>query len=411
LSTVVQQAEYCDTVEAAEKFRAAICDSGLHPPETIVDDGKLHRFASNGKRGDDAGWYFFYTDGIPAGAFGCWRSGVKQNWRASIGRSLTLQEVSEHRVREASIKLERDAEKSRQRAKARETAVEVWRAAKPAADDHPYLMQKGVKAHGLREYDGALVIRVTEDAELHSLQFVEADGSKRFLTGGRVRACYFPIGEPGDTLCIVEGYATGASVHEATEFAVAAAFNAGNLLPVSRALRSKYPETRLIVCADDDTRTDGNPGMTKAREAAAAAGAMLAVPDFGDERPEGSTDFNDLARSAGLEAVRRCIEEAESVAEDWPEPQPLPNVLPSVESLGLAMLPKAFARWVEDVSARMQAPPDYAAVGLMVALGTVVGRQIAIRPKATDDWTVVANLWGGIVGRPGVLKTPLFSDI
>ena len=78
-------------------------------------------------------------------------------------------------------------------------------------------------------------------AALHSLQFISREGDKRFLIGGRVSGCYFPIGKPDGALCIAEGYATGASIHEATGTAVAVAFNAGNLLPVASALRAKFP--------------------------------------------------------------------------------------------------------------------------------------------------------------------------
>jgi hypothetical protein len=138
--------------------------------------------------------------------------------------------------------------------------------------------------------------------------------------------------------------------------------------------------------------------------------ALLAIPDFGKSRPEHVSDFNDLYLHAGPEAVRESIEAAKPVSEQWPEPQPVPDFTQDVEPFDLQLLPKAFAPWVEDVSDRMQAPPDYAAVGLMVALGAVVGRQIAIRPKAADDWSVVPNLWGGIVGRPGVMKTPALQE-
>jgi putative DNA primase/helicase len=113
-------------------------------------------------------------------------------------------------------------------------------------------------------------------------------------------------------LLIAEGYATACSLHEATGFPVAAAMNAGNLLNVAKAWRAKYPRMRIVICADDDTETAGNPGMTKATEAARAVGALLAVPDFGPDRPDRSSDFNDLHALDGLDALRRCIEAATS---------------------------------------------------------------------------------------------------
>jgi len=90
------------------------------------------------------------------------------------------------------------------------------------------------------------------DQTLHSLQLIGANGEKRFLPGGRKRGCYFPIGTPEGVLCIAEGFATAASIHESTGHAVAAAFDAGNLIEVARALRGKFPQLNLVVCADDD---------------------------------------------------------------------------------------------------------------------------------------------------------------
>lgn len=89
---------------------------------------------------------------------------------------------------------------------------------------------------------------------------------------------------------------------------MAVAFDAGNLLTVSKALHEKFPEQQLILCADNDYQTEGNPGMTKAKEAAQAIGGLLAIPDFGTDRPDGATDFNDLHQAQGLPAVARCID-------------------------------------------------------------------------------------------------------
>ena len=107
-----------------------------------------------------------------------------------------------------------------------------------------------------------------------------ADGRKTFLTGGRKRGCYYAIGRPVDALCIAEGYATAATIHEATGQATACAFDAGNLEPVARALRGKFPRSRITVCADNDAGTQGNPGVRYAEAAARAVRGFLAVPSF-----------------------------------------------------------------------------------------------------------------------------------
>jgi len=305
------------------EFLAAIRAADLTPPESIISDGKLHRYASNGKAGDAAGWYVYHDGPIPSGVFGDWRTGLKKSWRADIGRELTPEEEAKDKARIASMRREREAEAAKLHAEAKDTAQEIWQAAPPATDAHPYLIKKGVKSYGLRLFAGTgeLIVPMSEGGTLlHSLQFIKPDGDKRFLFGGNVKGCYFPIGKPDGALCIAEGYATGASIHKATKYAVAIVFNAGNLLAVAKSLRAEHPDIKIILCADDDASTPGNPGLTKARQAAQAVGGFLAIPDFGDDRPEKVTDFNDMAALCGLKAVSVRIKAAPK-AEEQAEPK------------------------------------------------------------------------------------------
>jgi putative DNA primase/helicase len=403
--------------EAIEQFRAVINTAGLHPPKFIEPDGKLHRFASNGKRSDDAGWYVFHDDGIPAGSFGDWRSGLNETWRANIGRRLSPREETACQARVNAMRREREAEDAKRKVEASATAARIWQAAGSAPEDHPYLRQKGIKAHGLRVHDGKLAVPMYDDAGLHSLQFIAPNGDKQFLTGGRVSGCCFIIDQPSDVICVAEGYATGASIHEATGYAVAVAFNAGNLPSVARLLRSQFPNMRLTICADDDASTPGNPGLTKAREAAQAVAGLLAVPDFGSNRPEGLSDFNDLYRHAGPGAVCDSIERAavidSGVAENgtaWPEPKPIIAELKPVPAFNAdTLLPGALRAWIMDEAERMPCSPDYIAAAALVAIGSMIGARCAIKPKALDPWAIIPNLWGGIVGPPSALKSPAWG--
>lgn len=236
------------------QFRSAIESAGLIPPDMIEPDGKLHRFPSNGKRGDDAGWYVLHVDGVPAASFGDWRAGQSQVWRADIGRKLTSAEEAAHLARVKEIQREREAEEIKRRAGAREKAAAIWAGATPCTA-HGYLTVKGIQAHGARLSRNCLVLPIRDEAGvLHSLQFIDADGNKKYLAGGRIRGGYFAIGKPADVLCLCEGFATGASVHESTGHAVAVAFDCGNLLPVAKALQAKLPAVRLVVCADNDLK-------------------------------------------------------------------------------------------------------------------------------------------------------------
>lgn len=152
-------------MSAGEDPRAAFCEAirqaGLTPPEAIEPDGKLHRFASNGRRGDDAGWYIFHLDGIPAGAYGYWRSGISETWRADIGRDLTPAELAAHQAKVDAARREREAEDARRKAEAAKQARSVWAAATPLREPHPYLARKGIAAvPELREIHADTVLEI-----------------------------------------------------------------------------------------------------------------------------------------------------------------------------------------------------------------------------------------------------------
>lgn len=290
-------------------FRDAIRAAGMSPPESI-EPGRFHRFPGDGKgNGNTAGWCKLFED-ERGGIYGDFSTGVVESWQAKPGRQLTLAEREAFRRNVEQAKAKADAERQAEQASAARIASERWEAASPADPAHPYLNVKGVKPYGIRQDGEALLIPLRASGELQSIQSIAPDGSKRFLAGSRATGCHFSIGNPDCTLCIAEGYATGASIFDATGYAVAVAFNARNLGAVARELRGKLPDVRIILCADDDYRTEGNPGIREATKAARAVGGLLAIPDFGDDRPDGATDFNDLARHEGADAIKRALASA-----------------------------------------------------------------------------------------------------
>ncbi len=418
-------------MSAIDQFTQAMVSAGIVVPPEIYADGKLHRFSTSGARSDDSGWYVLHDDGVAAGAFGCWRSGQSQNWSAKADTDMTQTEREALKARIQAMKAQRDADKAQRQRDAAQAANHRWQAATPVSW-HPYLENKGVQANGLKaEGDGLLIPMRDTAGALCSLQVIAPDGSKRFQPGGKVAGCYHAIGKPNGPLVVCEGYATGASIHEATGHAVAIAFNAGNLLAVARALHAKYPTLRLVVAADDDWRTEGNPGLTKAREAAQAVGGLMAVPRFPEGRGEKDTDFNDLHQAQGLEAVAACMaaavasahadsgpafpplqESGALTASTWPEPREIKTELPPAPRFDAhALLPKPLADFVLDEADRMPCAPDYIAAALIVCLGSVLGARCAIKPKRRDDWIVTPNLFGGIVGDPSTKKSPAMGTV
>jgi len=188
-------------------------------------------------------------------------------------------------------------------------AAWIWKEAKAPNPEHPYLVAKGIPARGLREYKERLLPPPYRAGELVSLQFIGADGAKRFLSGGNIEGGYASIsgGSPArERIIIAEGFATAASLHAATGLPVVVAFNAGNLGPVARVIRAKYPNAEIVIGADNDQWTviRGKPvnvGIEKAKLAVDAVGGKASWPVFSADDPEEPTDWNDYCLRHGHE--------------------------------------------------------------------------------------------------------------
>ena len=262
----------------------ALAAAGLAPakPLALVGDGKLIRYRiESDKAGSKNGWIVFHDHPAPAGAFGSWKTGESHAWRAASDKQATPAERADMQRQLRAAQAARAAEQVKVHANARHRAAKLWATARPATNAHPYLQRKAIHAYGIRQLRDMLLVPARDvHGELHTLQFISADGSKRYLTGGRIAGCYFAIGKPRDRLLLAEGLATGSTLHQATGDAVAVCFSCGNLLQVAKALRSKFPRICLVLCADNDQDTAGNPGVTYAKAAAMAVGGFLAVPQF-----------------------------------------------------------------------------------------------------------------------------------
>lgn len=229
-------------------------------------------------------------------------------------------------------------------AKAKETAQGIWNRSAPARADHPYLIAKGITSAaavaGLRQNsyrgDDNLVVPLYYDGEIVNVQSINQDGHKRFLSGGQVKGGYAVVGNAGqfsDGIVIAEGYATAASIHQATGKPVIVAFNAGNMVTVSERLAQKLPaDVPVMLAVDNDA---SQTGIHKAQQAAAFFGgrAVAVQPEFtmtqiqAYQKANGlnlPSDFNDLHQLAGIEAVREKVEAA------FRRPEPAPETAQTV---------------------------------------------------------------------------------
>ncbi|MGQ8916036.1 VapE domain-containing protein [Pseudomonas lundensis] len=305
-------------------------DHGLEPAQPLTF-GKLTRCKTTQDKGKEKnGWYVIHehrtekNEILIFGSFGDWRTGDSNKIKVKPGR-MSQEERDVMRARQEDAK----------RRAAEVAANAARRAANRAAGLFKRMPEKGRSAYlerkqiiGIRvryaPRTGALLIPMTTARDqIVGLQVIypekQADTGrdKSYWPHGMSKeGAYHLIGphpEPGEPVLVCEGYATGASLHMATSFAVAIAFDAGNLSAVAKAMRERFPGRALIVCRDDDWKTKRpngepwNPGEEKGSNAALIVGGQVVGPIFSGEREIKWTDFNDLHCAEGLDAVRRQV--------------------------------------------------------------------------------------------------------
>ncbi|MBA2482864.1 MAG: DUF3987 domain-containing protein [Nitrosomonas sp.] len=421
-------------MDIIKEFTSAMQSTGMRVPTRILADGKIHRFnPKNGNGNKKDAWYVLYKDGIPAGAFGNWKTGEKHFWCSKSLNELSIEEHKAQRLRITEINEQRNKENAAMHETARNKAAELWELAGTVDGKHPYLVAKQVKPIGIKQLGNALVVPL-RDAKgvLHSLQFIRPNGSKRFLTGGQKKGGFAMLGKFSQTICICEGWATGSSIFEATGYSVAVAFDTGNLLPIAQALRKKYPDSKIVICADDDYKTDSNPGTTAARATAQAIDGLLAIPFFDKNRPKESTDFNDLHQKYGLDAVKRqtidsiqfpmadygrdknnatdaILEGHLQQTNEWP-PLLLPGTI-KLPEIGADILPGWAGDMVKALAEEFQVSESAIVLVALSMIATTAQGRFEVAPRGHISYTEVICLWVLILLRSGSNKTQILNKL
>jgi len=310
-----------------DALRSACAEVGIIFRD-VPADGRWHETDVDGdRRGLGNGRIKLFPDG--AGGIVCNWKGETRPFFADDDSALTEAERAERDRKRRDLIRQTQQEETRRRAEAARKAMAIWEAAQ-SVDVHPYLTRKGVKATpALREIftdqaaailgyrpqangeplTGRLLVAPIEiGGRISTAELIDEAGRKAAIAGGAKAGGYWaaqplPDGQgDGLTLLIGEGVATVLSATEATGYPGIAALSCGNLSKVAGTMCERYSAARLVILADL-----GN-GQRDAEEAARSVGGWLALPDFGPNRPDGATDFNDMAARCGLEAVRHCIE-------------------------------------------------------------------------------------------------------
>ncbi|MDL2207153.1 DUF3987 domain-containing protein, partial [Desulfovibrio sp. OttesenSCG-928-M16] len=349
-----------------------------------------------------------------------WRSGENGTWTAGKQDSWTAAEREAFARRKEENRKARETEQARVHAEAASKAQAIYSAAVDCSA-HAYLTAKGVKpVSGLRvstnpKYANLQVPVLNEQGKLVGLQFIGPDGGKKFLTGTCKKGAFFSIGgkDTESPLLIAEGLATALSLHECTGLTVVVSFDAGNLPPVAEMARRRYPNRKLVICADYDAPSKEYPnpggiGLAKASAAALAVNGLLAVPTGKDGC---KIDWNDLHQAQGRDEVWRQFCAADSPEADTfdgtacaAEPEQESRILPPPPPVPLEAFPAAVAAMLEEASEAFTVPLQIPAACLLGVLSCLVGgtRLISLRPS----WKEPGNIWIATVAASGIGKTP-----
>jgi len=294
---------------------SALNAEGFKTPRTL-QIGKLQRLdGADDKHGKKSAWYIYnelednQNSGsiIGVASYGDWKLNITQSWCSRSEHRMNITERNNYNAAREAMRSQYEEETRIKQAEAAKTAYIIWSEAKKATE-HTYLTNKGVGAsEGLKiGNDGRLIIPITIDEQITSLQFINNKSEKRFLTGGKLKGGWFLIEGETDVVYIAEGYSTARSVYEATGKTVYIAFNASNIYEVSSYAKNKHRKSRIIIAGDDDTETKRNTGRLNAEQTADGLGLEVIFPI-------GFNDFNDMHHAQGTKALKKylCAEKLE----------------------------------------------------------------------------------------------------
>jgi len=302
------------------KFIEEMRASGLGPAKEsdIIADDKRHNYQlSNNKKNKKTGHYRLkIANDFGYGFFGDYRTDEFISWYSTTNKKYTEEEKAAFARHSKAEKLKREVEQKEAHNRAATEAQDFILFLDSCAE-HPYLETKNVKSYGTLLSGKDLIIPMSDTSGVCNYQTIKPNGTKLFLKGAKKQGTWFVI--PGtDTIAVTEGFATGATVHEATGYTIIILFDAGNLLYTAPYIKERYPDRDIIICADNDWDTiiNGKPhntGLIKGTRAAMEIGCKIAWPEFDTSLKNGHkapSDFNDYRETHSLDDIKNIIQAA-----------------------------------------------------------------------------------------------------
>lgn len=323
--------------------------SPARPEEIKITNGKWVNYSLTGDRGTNKhGAYRLTCDDLGfVGQFKDRRSGDAITWASKDSKKRSPEEKLEYKNKIKKRREEDEKSLLEQYSDAAKEAKKIWKESVKCME-HPYLTKKGVQPYGARiNSEGYLILpRYDFSGDLWGTQTIDTNGEKRFQYNAKASGTFMLLadpGEPREVIIFCEGYATGASIREATKLPVMVCFTAGNLLECAMDARKKYPESVFIFASDNDKFTFKHPldksiigtnkediqgdderwedweekgflyntGVSKSKEAAYKTNGKIVVPTFAKEYLKSKpTDFNDYHKIYGLFAIKELFDSA-----------------------------------------------------------------------------------------------------
>lgn len=306
-----------------------MASNGVFLADTPQLDGKIYRFKVTPDDKGVAGWYVGHQSHLAKSGqiyynvvYGNFKTGETFHYRSDT-KDVSREEIKKAQAQFEKAKMLREMEVEKDQKAAAESALAAWNKIEPSNRVSDYLSRKKINdLYGAKLTDSGYVVVPIRDinGSLTSIQKINDNtGEKMFFSGGKIKGCFFTIGEPdeSDYILICEGYATGCSIYMATGKPVVVAFQSTNLENVAIEITNKYKalEKKIIICGDDDAYTvkppnnePYNAGRIFGDRAAEKIQAIAVYPKFGDFAEKGLTDFNDLHVVAGIDAVSACFD-------------------------------------------------------------------------------------------------------
>ena len=381
-------------LDACSLIRADISQAGMEPPDHI-EFGKIIRF-SDDSRNNKNGWCIAFQnpDGSAAASFGNWKDIQEKRFYNSNGSTITPEDKEAFSLQIQKAMDKAKNERKEKQALAAKKANEIWNNAQPADPNHAYLIKKQIESYGLKQSGKTLIIPVMNfGGEILSLQEILPDGEKKFFPGGQIKGGAFVIGDiqQNNIFYISEGYATGATIHKATNKPVIIAFNSGNLKLVAQIYRTAHPSKTIIIASDNDIETEKkigtNPGRIAAEQAASAIDAKLCLCPV-------NSDFNDLQQVQGMNVVQQELKKTRTVTiEDWEQPVPLKE--DHAPDLDPNLFTGIIGDMAREVSIETETPFELSAGLILSVLGTACQGKFMVKIKPgyqepINIWTVTA---------------------